>query len=186
MKSVFFGETLFSKEMLLTLLENGFDVRAVISCPKKQIDDCENLNFTDLPYKQIEDINQEAEWIKQFEPEVIYCLGFRQILKKEILDICPVIGYHPTPLPKMRGHHPIIWALILKLKKTASTFYLMDEGIDSGDILSQEEVEIQEGDTVKSLYERIIAAAKIQILNLDLNKKTSQNHTQATYLRKRI
>jgi len=63
-----------------------------------------------------------------------------QINPKESLDLphLGVIDFHPAALPANRGRHPIIWALVLGLQETASTFFFMDEGADSGDIISQE------------------------------------------------
>ena len=52
------------------------------------------------------------------------------------------MGYHPAELPYNRGRHPIIWALALGLKSTASTFFYMKEGADDGDIISQEIVKL--------------------------------------------
>jgi len=65
------------------------------------------------------------------------------LLKKELLSLPPngVLGYHPAKLPQNRGRHPLIWSLVLGLEESASTFYFMDEGADSGDILSQKDFE---------------------------------------------
>jgi len=152
------------------------------------MDDCFDLSDIagTIEYWQTNNINDEVDKIKAMRPDIIYCLGFRQIIGPEILSVCPIIGFHPTPLPKMRGCSPIVWALIMKLNETASTFFLMDEGADSGDILSQERVPIKECDTVRTLYGRIIDTAKRQILKLDITERTAQDHSQATYLRKRI
>ncbi len=190
LKSVFIGESLFSLEMLRTLLLHGYNIVSIIGRHEREgVDDCKDLSGMaqahGIPFRYTENINDEAEYIKALNPDIIYCLGFRQIVRNEILDICPVIGFHPSPLPLMRGHHPIVWALVMKLKVTASTFFLLDEGIDSGDILSQEFIRISKGETVRSLYQKIINAARNQILTLDPSKKTPQDHSQATYLRKR-
>ena len=67
-----------------------------------------------------------------------------------------VIGYHPAALPKNRGRHPLIWALVLGLKKTASSFFIMDERADSGDVISQEEIIINDDDDASSLYAKMI------------------------------
>ena len=73
------------------------------------------------------------------------------------------MGYHPASLPENRGRHPIIWALALGLKKSASTFFFMEEGADDGDILSQKEFEILYEDDAKSLYEKVTDMALNQI-----------------------
>ena len=74
-----------------------------------------------------------------------------------------VLGYHPAELPKNRGRHPIIWALVLGLKRTASTFFFMDEGADTGDILSQYKINISKNDNAETLYNRIIEVAMKQV-----------------------
>ena len=100
-----------------------------------------------IPVRYTPNINSEEVigWISNLAPDVIFCFGWSGLLKKELLQIPPmgVIGYHPTALPKNRGRHPITWALNLGLKETASTFFFMDDGIDSGDILSQKKVLIK-------------------------------------------
>jgi len=102
-----------------------------------------------------------------------------------------ILGFHPAKLPHNRGRHPIIWALALGLKKSASTFFFMDEGADSGDILSQKEFEILYEDNANSLYKKIINIALLQIeeflpqLQNNNYKKIKQNHKIANYWRKR-
>jgi len=109
------------------------------------------------------------------------------------LGIAPlgVVGFHPAALPANRGRHPLIWALFLGLKKTASTFFLMDEGADSGDILSQKPIEIVESDDAGSLYKKITQVALLQIqefiplLQNRSFKRIKQNNLKANYWRKR-
>jgi len=86
-----------------------------------------------------------SDWLKSKCPDVIYCFGWSNLIEKPILDLpqIGVIGYHPAALPKNRGRHPIIWALALGLTQTASTFFFMDEGADSGDILNQKFLSIE-------------------------------------------
>jgi methionyl-tRNA formyltransferase len=187
---VFIGESRFSREMLTVLLEHGYNIVGIFSRPIKEgVDDCDDLAdiCPDITHWTARlNINDRADVIRYYEPDFIFCLGFRQIIKKPILDICPVIGYHPSPLPKGRGHSPIVWALVEKWEYTASTFFLMDEGVDSGDILSKISIKIKQDETVKSLYDKLIYVAKWQILNLHFNNRRPQDHSQATYLRKRI
>jgi methionyl-tRNA formyltransferase len=74
-----------------------------------------------------------------------------------------VVGFHPAALPENRGRHPLIWALVLGLEETASTFFFMDEGADSGDLLSQRRISIEPADDAGSLYARITEVAMCQI-----------------------
>ena len=67
---------------------------------------------------------EQISFITEKSPDVIYCFGWSHILSKKILKLPPygVVGFHPAELPNNRGRHPIVWALFLGLKKTASTF----------------------------------------------------------------
>ena len=102
-----------------------------------------------------------------------------------------VIGYHPTALPANRGRHPIIWTLVLGLRETASTFFVMDEGPDSGDIVSQVSVDVSPDETAETLYARLkeVALRQVAELTRDLADGTvvrrPQDHSRANYWRKR-
>lgn len=98
-------------------------------------------------------------------PEVVYCFGWPYLLHREVLAVPPLgcIGYHPAKLPEHRGRHPIIWALALGLESTASSFFFMDEGPDSGDLLSQREVAISPRDDAGSLYARLVEVGRRQV-----------------------
>ena len=75
---------------------------------------------------------------------MIFVLGLSQIIPGSILEIPTIgcIGSHPALLPENRGRHPIIWAIANGLKKSEITLFWIDEGIDSGDIWAQKELEI--------------------------------------------
>lgn len=132
-------------------------------------------------------------WILNIGPDIIYCIGWSYLLNKDILTSAPrgIIGYHPAALPSNRGRHPIIWALALGLESTASTFFFMDEGADSGDIISQRCVAINEDDDAAKLYKKLISTALEQIpeftlqLMSETHKRITQNHDKANYWRKR-
>lgn len=139
--------------------------------------------------------NQEemASWIRERRPEVGYCFGWSYLLNPKVLSIPELgfVGFHPTKLPRNRGRHPIIWALALGLKKTASSFFFMDEGADSGDLLSQRDVPIHWEDDARSLYDRLMEAAEKQVSNFTPKLATReysrepQDDEKANYWRKR-
>ena len=123
-----------------------------------------------------------ADWLRQRAPDVIYCFGWSHLLSREVLDIPPlgIVGFHPAALPHNRGRHPIIWALALGLRETASTFFIMDEGADTGDIISQVPVEISLEDNAAALYARIskIALEQIAAITADLQAGTAHRRPQ--------
>lgn len=173
MKIVFIGCVESSYILLKTLLENKKNVVGVITKTSSHV----NADFVDLSslcneYKIdclfVDNINDSntLDFLRGKQPDVVYCFGWSQIIKEEILKIPPkgVIGFHPAKLPHNRGRHPIIWALVLGLKSTASSFFRMDEGADTGDIISQEIIEIKDTDYARELYDRIMGIACQQVL----------------------
>lgn len=174
MRIVFIGSVKFSLSMLKQLQNMNANIVGV--CTKNfspfnsdYVDLRPFCELNSIPWIYGDDINspETSGWIHTLKPDVIFCFGWSQIIKKEILGIAPlgVIGFHPSALPNNRGRHPIIWALILGLTETASTFFRMDEGADTGDIVSQVRVEIKVGDDATSLYEKIIQVAQSQLIH---------------------
>ena len=172
MRVVFIGTVEFSLQALRHLL--NFDVEVVGVCTAKgskfnsDYDDLSSVcESNTLPFLLVEDINSQSTlaWIKKRAPDIVFCFGWSKLLKNDLLTLAPmgVLGFHPAALPANRGRHPIIWSLVLGLKKTASTFFFMDEGADSGDILSQSEVIIEQNDNARSLYDKITTTALQQM-----------------------
>ena len=200
MKVVLIGSVEFSLRVLEKLI--SIDVDLVGVCTKKS--STFNSDFFDLkplsdinevPCLHVEDINstKSVEWIKNLNPDVIFCFGWSSLIKKDILALAPmgVVGYHPAKLPKNRGRHPLIWALALGLKESASTFFFMDEGADTGDILSQVDFEISYQDDARNLYDKVVETALIQIeefipaLEKDTYIRIKQNEKESNSWRKR-
>jgi methionyl-tRNA formyltransferase len=180
-KILFIGTVEFSYRALSVLIENKFDIVGVLTKSESNF----NSDYYDLTplakanhipifYKTKNNQDEIISFINSKNPDIIYCFGWSHILPKNILSIPKhgVIGFHPAELPNNRGRHPIIWTLFLGLKQTASTFFVMDEGADTGDIISQIKIKIIE-DNAFSLYNKIINVALKQIVSftLELEKK---------------
>ena len=120
-----------------------------------------------VPMHYTEDIDAQAlaKILRDIEVEIVFTIGWSRLLGTEILAIPRkgVIGFHPSALPQNRGRHPLIWALALGLKKTASTLFVIEESADSGPILSQKEVAIASQDDAQSLYDKVLAVLPGQI-----------------------
>lgn len=168
MKILFIGSVLFSKIALQKLIEINENLVGVVCKESSKY----NSDFVDLgkiaqenkiPFYYANNINavETENWIKEKKPDVIYCFGWSQIIDPNILKIpkLGIVGFHPAGLPKNRGRHPLIWALFLGLNETASTFFFMDKGADTGDILSQKKIQILFTDDASSLYEKVINTA---------------------------
>ena len=172
MRAVFIGTVEFSLRSLEKLIGLNVNLVGVITKESSSF----NSDFVDLkslcisngiPCLYVDDINSldSIKWIKDLNPDVIFCFGWSSLIKKEILNIAPmgVVGYHPAKLPMNRGRHPLIWALALGLEESASTFFFMDEGADTGDILSQVDFEISYQDDARSIYDKVNDIALCQI-----------------------
>lgn len=174
MRIVFIGTVEFSYRALEALIEYNFDVVGVITKRKSDFnaDFCDLTPLTDkyqIPtfFRKKDNEEDLMAFLKDKNPDVIYCFGWSHILPSEILSIPKygVVGFHPAELPNNRGRHPLIWAIFLGLKRTASTFFIMDEGADTGDIISQEIVTIEETDTAETLYKKVGEVAIKQIID---------------------
>lgn len=200
MKILFIGTVEFSYQALSKLIALDADIAGVCTKEKSKF----NSDFADLtplcrknniPFKFVDDINsvENINWIKNLKPDIIFCFGWSNLIKKELLTLAPmgVVGFHPAALPQNRGRHPLIWALALGLKQSASTFFFMDEGADTGDILSQEYFDILYEDDAKSLYDKVTSVALKQIedflpkLQNNSFQRIKQNHNKANTWRKR-
>lgn len=175
MRIVFIGCVESSEIFLKTLINEGAEIVGIIT--KNQ--SMQNADFVDLasiarerkiPYQYVNNINDKESiaFIKKMKPDIGFCLGWSQLLKREILEMFPkgVIGFHPAKLPQNRGRHPLIWALVLGLEQTASTLFLMNEEADAGEILSQEIIEIDYHDNARTLYDKVMQVARKQVINI--------------------
>jgi len=199
MKVLFIGCVQSSYELIQTL--HGLSTASITGIVTKQISDtnADHVSLVpfaerhNIPYHDYEGDRQLRQWLAKIEYDVIYCFGWSHLLSAEVIASARsgAIGYHPTLLPMNRGRHPIIWALALGLTETGSTFFLIDQGSDSGDVVSQERVVIGDEDDARTLYDRLMSSAKRQIVRLtnDLYEgklqAIPQNDSMSNYWRKR-
>lgn len=172
MKIIFIGTVKFSRITLQKLIDLNAQVVGVCTKEKSEFNsDFEDLSFlckkNEIPFRYFGKniLKDDCDWIKSFDPDIIFCFGWSNLLKNNILKLPPmgVLGYHPAKLPNNRGRHPLIWALALGLKKSASTFFFMDQSADSGEILCQKDFDILENDDAQTLYNKITDIALLQI-----------------------
>jgi methionyl-tRNA formyltransferase len=200
MKSVLIGTVAFSRDCLEHLIRIGAPAAAVVTRASSTF----HADFADLsapasaagiPVVHATDVNDASvvARIASFAPDVVFCFGWSQILSPAVLAVAPlgVVGYHPALLPRNRGRHPLIWALALGLEETGSTFFFMDEGADSGDILSQRRIGIGPDDDAGALYGKMTMTALEQIsdfvprLAAGTFERRPQDGARASYWRKR-
>ena len=130
-----------------------------------------------------------ANRLAEHKPDIIVVVAFGHIIPKNILAIpkLATINIHASLLPKYRGPAPIQWAIINGETETGVTTMLMDEGLDTGDILLASKIEIFSYDTSATLHDRLAdLSADLLIQTIDSFESgditpMSQDHTQATY-----
>ena len=169
LKIVFMGTPDFAEESLKCIYETGYKIEAVVTNPDKPKG--RGMKMIASPVKQYaeekglkilqpEKIKKNTEFIeeiKKIKPDVICVVAYGKILPKEILDIPKLgcINVHGSLLPKYRGAAPIQWAVLNGDKTTGITTMYMDVGMDTGDMILKEEVEIGEDETTGELWDRL-------------------------------
>ena len=129
------------------------------------------------------------EHLRTLCPDIVVVAAFGQILPREILELTPkgCVNVHPSLLPKYRGAAPINWTIIRGETKTGVTIMLMDEGLDTGDILMQEETPVAPGETSGELHDRLagmgadLLIKSIERIATDTITRTPQDPSLATY-----
>lgn len=93
-------------------------------------------------------------------PDVVFVIGWSQICGPEFRAAAKgrVVGFHPAPLPRLRGRAVIPWTILLDEKISGSTLFWIDEGVDSGPILAQEFFHVAPDETATTLYDRHMRA----------------------------
>jgi methionyl-tRNA formyltransferase len=199
-KIIFFGTPELGAAVLQSLLENNFEVVAVITQADKKIGRRQEITFSPVKKLALEkniqifqpeklsDENIISE-VKNLESDLFVVAAYGKILPKNLLDIPRFgsINVHPSLLPKFRGPTPVPAALLAGEKETGVTLILMNEKMDEGDILAQEKIAIEENETADLLMERLSRIAEKMIARTIPDwidgkiKPVSQNNAQATY-----
>jgi methionyl-tRNA formyltransferase len=200
MKFIVLGTSDFTLCCASALLDNDAQVAAIVSMPISALpqNSADIARFAieqNLPYHEFENINSaEAIEILQHYSSDFFLSSWPRMLGKDVLAIPNryVVGTHPTELPFNRGRHPLHWTVVQGITETKLSFFHMDDGVDTGDILLQVPVAISPDDFIddvtkkvnkaaydgtQQLYERIVRDPKYDGIG--------QNHTLANYWRKR-
>ena len=188
MKIVFMGTPDFAQKSLEALYNAGHEILAVVTNidkPKgrgmklveaKVKEYAKSKNLTIFQPEKVRKNIEFIEQIKKLEPDVICVVAYGKILPSEILEIPKLgcINVHASLLPKYRGAAPIQWAVLNGDKTTGVTTMYMDVGMDTGDMILKQEVEIGENETTGELWDRL------SIIGADLLVKTLKQIEKGT------
>ena len=191
LRLIFMGTPIFSVPVFEYLIENT-NVIGVVTQPDKDnkkspikiIAEKNNIKIFQ-PIK----IRKEFQEVLNEKPDIIVTCAYGQIIPKEILA-CPKYGcinVHASILPNLRGGAPIHRAILNGYTETGITIMFMDEGMDTGDIISFEKIMIGETENVGSLHDRLsflgrdlLEKTLPNIINNNINR-VKQNNEEATY-----
>lgn len=199
---LFMGTPDYATTIFKELLSNDYEVVGLFTQPDKPVGRkqiltpphvkqyCLDENL-DIPIFQPLKLrgNEEAKnQIEDLKPDFIVVAAYGQILPKEILDIAPCINLHASLLPKYRGASPIQESLLNDDFYTGVTSMLMEEGLDSGDILGLQYLKITPSMEVSEAFEKLsIIAAKLTIItlnNYENIKPIKQNESEVSFCKK--
>ena len=177
MKIIFMGTPDFAAASLEALIASRHEIQAVVTQPDKPKG--RKGELTPSPVKVIakrEGIKvyqplkvRDEEFVKTlraYNPDVMVVVAFGQIIPLSILQMPKYgcVNIHGSLLPKYRGAAPIQWAVLDGEKETGITTILMDEGIDTGDILLKKTIQIDTDETSGSLFDKLMALGAETIL----------------------
>lgn len=200
MRILFMGTPDFAVASLEALMQNRFDVCAVVSAPdqmrgrgmklrKTEVKECaERYN---LPVYQPERLKngELLPVLEEFKPDVIVVVAYGKILPKDVLEFPKYgcINVHGSLLPKYRGAAPIQRAVLNGEKVSGVCTMFMDEGLDTGDVILMQKTPIGEYETSAELFDRLaVMGGELLVETLRMIENGSapripQNHDESTY-----
>jgi methionyl-tRNA formyltransferase len=168
MKIVFFGSAHFAVLALKALVKARYELVCVVTQPDKQKGRHLQLASTEvkntalaagLRIFQPENINSQesVKFLKGLDADLFVIAAYGQILSQGVLDLPKImpVNIHASLLPRYRGAAPINWAIINGDKKTGITIMYVTLKMDSGPVIMQQEIKIQDQDTALSLEEKL-------------------------------
>lgn len=203
MKIVYMGTVEFAKKPLEKLLKTKNEIPLVITNEDKPYGRGKKLKPSCIKEVALENrievltpksLKKEEgkillERLKEISPDIIVVCAYGKILPKEIIEVAKygTINIHGSLLPEYRGAAPIQRAVLDGKEKTGVTIMYIDEGLDTGDIILKEEVEIKKEDTTDTMFEKLseigseLLIKAIEKIENGTAKRTKQDDSIATY-----
>lgn len=199
MKIVFFGSPSAALPSLKKIAEAGHDIPLIITQPDRPSGRGKKITFSpvkvqalkmDIPVCQPVRMRKDPDFagrLKEIQPDLNVVVAYGQIIPAEITNLPRYnsINLHFSLLPKYRGASPVQWALLNGEAKTGITIFELNERMDEGDILAQEEVDIFPGEDSAMLESRLAQYGADLLIrtasHIALLPRRKQDHSQATY-----
>ncbi|MBP9996168.1 MAG: methionyl-tRNA formyltransferase [Lachnospiraceae bacterium] len=168
MRVIFMGTPDFATGALQAIIDAGHDVVLVVTQPDRQkgrgkevqfppVKECAIKNGIDVFQPDKIKSTESVEYLKKYEADIFVVAAFGQILSSEILNMPKYgcVNIHASLLPKYRGAAPIQWSILDGEEQTGVTIMQMNEGLDTGDMLLQKAITIEDDDTGESLFDKL-------------------------------
>ncbi len=200
MRIVFMGTPDYAAVTLQKLIDEKFDIVGLFAQPDKPVGRKQILTPPetkilaqkyDIPVFQPKTLRDGEAYkiLKELNPDAIVVVAYGKILPKDILDLPKYgcINGHASLLPKLRGASPIQWSIVTGETKTGVSTMLMDEGMDTGDILETVVTDIGKEETAEELFDRLAPlSADLMVSTLKKVQEgsltaTKQDESEATY-----
>ena len=146
MRFVILGSSELTLDFFKVIKKSNHEIASLISLNKENLpNNPANIGKfakkNNIEYFETGDINsiESIRFLKSLEAD-FFVSTWSKIISNKVLEIPKfgIIGTHPTPIPMNKGRHPLHWMIALKIKKSQLSFFLMDEGIDTGNVLLRE------------------------------------------------
>lgn len=197
LKVIFMGTPEFCVPILKALIENC-NVIAVVTQPDKKVGRHQEISYSPIKKVAIENnikvfqptkIKEEYEDINLLNPDIIITCAYGQIIPEQILNKPKFgcINVHASLLPELRGGAPIHKAIMYGYLKTGITIMYMDKGMDTGDMISKVEVNIDKNDTAETLHDKLMKESVPLLIETlpsiisGTNKREKQQEDKVTY-----
>lgn len=202
-RTIFFGTPSFAVPTLKGLLEGPDEVVAVVTQPDRKKGRGQRVAFSAVKEEALLNRTREIvlfqpervregtfqENLRDLHPDLFVVAAYGQLLPKSFLEIPRhgAVNVHASLLPKYRGAAPIAWAILKGERVTGVTIMRMDEGMDTGDILSQKEIPLEDGETAETLHDKLASLGAPLLLETVSRMKRGevtpirQDSSQITY-----
>ncbi len=200
MRIIFMGTPQYAVPFLRSLLDSGEEVAGVVTMPDRPVGRSQEIKEppvkefarrNNIPVLQPVKINEPVslERIKNWNPDLAVVVGFGQILSQKLLDLPKLgcINVHFSLLPKYRGASPIQAAIMNGEEKTGITTMFLVRKLDSGPVLQQKEISIEEKDNAVTLTEKLtnlgveVLKDTVSLVKQGKAKAKEQEESQASY-----
>lgn len=162
------GSVSFSRVALEALFRNGIDVAGVLGLSERKSANVSDYARLDdiaaahgVEYRDFDNVNEPGvvEALRQWQPDLFFVVGLSQLVKPAVMSLARLgcVGFHPTALPRGRGRAPVAW-LTYDGTPGAASFFLIDDGVDSGPLFVQEPFPVSGEATASEVIESVRAA----------------------------